>query len=584
MAEMADRQSAAGRPLGGATALFRELESLALAVLLTLLAAFWLARISGLSDGGRPYSWRAASFALAAGLFAIVSGRRRMTSGTLCCFLAVAFLTSLAAETVGVLTGAVFGRYQYSPEFGLKVFGLVPVLVPAVWTSLSYLAFATTESIMGRCRESRPLGLGLIARAGLTSLLLLAYDLIADPNHLHRGGWFYIGGGFYFGVPMQNFVAWILIGGLMSWGLHWLVARREKVALPDGVTLPVLAYLALLVHEGLYAWRIAKIPVTGGVGLLAVCVVAAVTRGMDHSVRAWVQQIGALWRSLRPGEVVLMMIFPGSGFVLTHPSPVGGGLAVGELGVLAIGSVCAAASAYAYNAFEGRRYDHWNRRLRKHPVVAGTLSPATMVPLALALALVSLAALWQYHPASAGAALATLALGALYSNKRLGGKERSGLPTVLHFLGAILFFWVGAAGGRLSAVTIVASIGLGLLFVAGHFNHVVVDFDADRRAGLHTVAVRRGRRAASLLSASSFLAFYLMMAAAWWRDWWPAELAAPLVAAGSVHLLTLGALFSRIVREEGAARTYRRFYRGLFVIAGSLAVAGWWRLDRVWFP
>ncbi|MGH2627692.1 MAG: carotenoid biosynthesis protein, partial [Anaerolineales bacterium] len=462
--------------------------------------------------------------------------------------------------------------------------GLVPVLVPAVWTSLSYLAFATTEAIVGRCREGHPFGLGVIVRAGLTTLLLLAYDLVADPNHLHRGGWFYIGGGFYFGVPMQNFVAWILIGGLMSWALDWLVARREGVALPDGAAVPVLAYLAVLVHESLYAWWIAKIPVTGVVGLLAACVVAAVTPGIGPSVRAWVEQVGALWRSLRPGEVALMTIFPGAGFVLTHPSPIGGGLAVGKLVALAIGSVCAAASVYAYNAFEGRRYDHWNRRLRKHPVVVGTLSPATMVALALALAFVSLATLWQYHPASAGAALAALVLGALYSNERLGGKERSGLPTVLHFLGALLGFWVGAAGGRWSAVTVMASIGLALLFVAGHFNHEVVDFDADRRAGLHTVAVRRGRKVASLLSASSFLAFYLMMAVVWWRGWWPAELAAPFVAAGSVHLLALGALFSRTVREEGAARTYRRFYRGLFVIAGFLALAGWWRLDRISLP
>ena len=93
------------------------------------------------------------------------------------------------------------------------------------------------------------------------ALLFVGYDLLADPNHLHRGGWTYPGGGAYLGVPLQNFAAWFVLGVGSFLVVEWLrrdseVATRAD-ARPSGAALGALAYVALLVHESLYAGWIA---------------------------------------------------------------------------------------------------------------------------------------------------------------------------------------------------------------------------------------------------------------------------------------------------------------------------------------
>jgi uncharacterized membrane protein len=48
-------------------------------------------------------------------------------------FWGISFGVSLAFETVGVLTGAIYGDYHYSDMLGPKIFGLVPALIPLAW-------------------------------------------------------------------------------------------------------------------------------------------------------------------------------------------------------------------------------------------------------------------------------------------------------------------------------------------------------------------------------------------------------------------------------------------------------------------
>ena len=67
------------------------------------------------------------------------------------------------------------------------------------------------------------------------ALLFVGYDVLADPNHLHRGGWTYPGGGAYLGVPLQNFAAWFAPRALpasSSWNGFGATVNRDPHRMP----------------------------------------------------------------------------------------------------------------------------------------------------------------------------------------------------------------------------------------------------------------------------------------------------------------------------------------------------------------
>ncbi len=224
--------------LAGATLCF-----LALAAALGLFWIAWLARGGAQAN---PYGARAHAFALLAGAMCLLHGAATRGFGYAIAFLAGTWAIGLAAELLGLLTGQIFGRYHYTDAVPGKILGLVPAVVPVVWCVVSYLAWTATG---GRWR---PGGAGRLARAGLATVLFVAYDLVADPNHLHRGGWVYEGGGAYYGVPLHNFLGWAALG-FLSFGV---IARLDAWSGPArggwAERLPVLAYALIMVHEALF--------------------------------------------------------------------------------------------------------------------------------------------------------------------------------------------------------------------------------------------------------------------------------------------------------------------------------------------
>jgi len=248
------------------------------AFLLLLLAGFWIGRLSGLGSGGEAYGFRATAFAAVATGCCISHGWASGGARFIGRFVAIGLATSLSTELAGVATGSIFGPYAYTAAFPAKIFGLVPVIIPFIWFSISYWSFATARAI------TAPLGAAGrasgIVQTLLAASLLLGYDLTADPNHVFRGGWSYGGPDFFYGVPLQNFVAWFVIGSVMF-------ALVGRLAYPSGAQvvhsplhdrLAPLVYVALLLHESAFAFFVSDLPGAGWLGLgIASALTAALT-------------------------------------------------------------------------------------------------------------------------------------------------------------------------------------------------------------------------------------------------------------------------------------------------------------------
>lgn len=122
--------------------------------------------------------------------------------------LALTLGISFAFEAVGVRTGRIFGPYHYTERLGPLLFGLVPPLIPIAWFMMIYASQDLVERVVDARGTSR-LG-NAVWLAALSALATTAWDLVMDPIMVAGGHWVWEVDGGYFGIPLQNYVGWLV--------------------------------------------------------------------------------------------------------------------------------------------------------------------------------------------------------------------------------------------------------------------------------------------------------------------------------------------------------------------------------------
>jgi hypothetical protein len=104
------------------------------------------------------------------------------------------------------LTMRVFGSHRYDSSWHLAPLG-VPVAVALVWAAviLSALTLAARRGV--RPAEGRAVGAALVA---------VTLDLMIEPVAVRAGRWEWTPPGVWLGVPIGNFVGWIVIVGVYA--------------------------------------------------------------------------------------------------------------------------------------------------------------------------------------------------------------------------------------------------------------------------------------------------------------------------------------------------------------------------------
>lgn len=136
--------------------------------------------------------------------------------------LVVTLLVSLSVESIGVVTGWIFGPYHYTPKLGPRVLGLVPLMIPVAWYMMLYPSLRIAQSLVAD-RLSKPWQ-SLLAVAVVGATVMTAWDVVMDPLMVRLGFWVWDVEGAYFGVPMQNYLGWFVTA--------WCVLVLYGVLLP----------------------------------------------------------------------------------------------------------------------------------------------------------------------------------------------------------------------------------------------------------------------------------------------------------------------------------------------------------------
>lgn len=147
---------------------------------------------------------------------------------------------ALLIESSAINTGFPYGDFIYNDLLGQKVLGLTPWTVAFAWPPILLLTYWFARK---RHDENEKFKIWFS-----TAFDAMMIDLVLDPAAVNLGFWNWREPGFFYGVPLVNFLGWLLscfIGAIL---LHYLWGTKK---------VPVaLAYSGVAI---LWFWTVANI-------------------------------------------------------------------------------------------------------------------------------------------------------------------------------------------------------------------------------------------------------------------------------------------------------------------------------------
>ncbi len=153
--------------------------------------------------------------------------------------LIIAFVVGWTMEAIGIRTGWPFGPYHYTSKLPPQILH-VPIPVLMAWYMMAYTSLAMIRAWSADLPSTR------IARAweiAAATFALTAWDVIMDPLMVAGGHWVWEIKGAYFGIPVQNYLGWMLTGAVM-YTLYTLLEQTLPAPPPaaEGTYQPLVAY------------------------------------------------------------------------------------------------------------------------------------------------------------------------------------------------------------------------------------------------------------------------------------------------------------------------------------------------------
>lgn len=192
-------------------------------------------------------SWLTPATTLLTFSFALLHAGLRLGWPRAILMAVVVFIISIGFESVGVLTGAIYGPYHYTDQLGIKFLGLVPLLIPVAWFMMMYASYVIAGQLIPALPGANLTRLLVVAALG--GLAMTAWDLTMDPLMVAAGHWVWNAPGAYFGIPLQNFWGWWLttFTALTVYQLLAQVLVKKQVSKVDLPPLRWVVYAYILI-------------------------------------------------------------------------------------------------------------------------------------------------------------------------------------------------------------------------------------------------------------------------------------------------------------------------------------------------
>jgi putative membrane protein len=157
------------------------------------------------------------------------------------------YLSFYGVEWLGVYSGWPFGTYFYAETLGIKIFQ-IPLIIGLNWLLLLH----ASQEIIAKFLESLPLKIfreaenakigvwgqfpKAVLKAFLVAALMLLIDYLIEPHAAELDYWHW----FNDVIPMNNYLAWLLIGFFSSLTLSLAKSPRSSFSV-------AFSYLVILI-------------------------------------------------------------------------------------------------------------------------------------------------------------------------------------------------------------------------------------------------------------------------------------------------------------------------------------------------
>lgn len=165
-------------------------------------------------------------------------------------FAAACLAITFTIENLGATTGFPFGRYAFLVGADLPHIGVIPIIVGPLYFGMGYASWVIANLLVCAQVERPRTRYALFAVPLIAAFVMTQWDAVMDPASSTLGrAWVWYEGGGYFGVPLSNFLGWLLVTWLYFQAFAiFAYKRRNRAPHPSRRrrfwTFPILLYLA----------------------------------------------------------------------------------------------------------------------------------------------------------------------------------------------------------------------------------------------------------------------------------------------------------------------------------------------------
>lgn len=165
-------------------------------------------------------------------MFALIVWTQEEKNISFFIFIAVAAVTGIVVEIIGVNTGLLFGEYSYGNILGFKLKG-VPLLIGINWFIIIYCCGISIHTLLQKAIEKMNVEMAAPTKSvkalsvivdGAT--LAVFFDWIMEPAAIKLGFWQWAGE-----IPLYNYMCWFAVSMLLLTVFHFCrFGKRNKFA------------------------------------------------------------------------------------------------------------------------------------------------------------------------------------------------------------------------------------------------------------------------------------------------------------------------------------------------------------------
>lgn len=135
--------------------------------------------------------------------------------------LIVLGLYALAIETFAIKTGLLYGKFTYTDTLGPRILETTPYVVALAYPPILLFGFWLASKF------TRSGG-----RIVIAAILATLVDVVLDPATVKLQFWQWETPGPFYGVPIINFIGWLISGLIGAAILHYLWGKDKRVKAP----------------------------------------------------------------------------------------------------------------------------------------------------------------------------------------------------------------------------------------------------------------------------------------------------------------------------------------------------------------